>query len=94
MFHAADLSVVLEILEVVLDKWYEIGTDLKVDASILHILDKEFRNVKTTEEKNVRIQRILIEWAGREGVEMVELMNAVRACDEGVADRLQVMKGV
>ncbi len=88
------MSVVLEILADVLDKWYEIGTDLKVDASILHILDKEFRNVKTTEEKNVRIQRILIEWAGREGVEMVELMNAVRACDEGVADRLQVMKGV
>ncbi|XP_064399096.1 ubiquitin carboxyl-terminal hydrolase 4-like [Halichondria panicea] len=90
----SNLSVVLEILEVVLDKWYEIGTDLKVDASILHILDKEFRNVKTTEEKNVRIQRILIEWAGREGVEMVELMNAVRACDEGVADRLQVMKDI
>ncbi len=88
------MSVVLEILADVLDKWYEIGTNLKVDASILHILDKEFRNVKTTEEKNVRIQRILIEWAGREGVEMVELMNAVRACDEGVADRLQVMKGV
>ena len=88
------MSVVLEILADVLDKWYEIGTNLKVDASILHILDKEFRNVKTTEEKNVRIQRILIEWAGREGVEMVELVNAVRACDEGAADRLQVMKGV
>ncbi len=88
------MSVVLEILADVLDKWYEIGTNLKVDASILHILDKEFRNVKTTEEKNARIQRILIKWAGREGVEMVELVNAVRACDEGAADRLQVVKGV
>ncbi len=89
------MSVVLEILEVVLDKWYELGTNLKVDASVLHTLDRDFRNAQTKEEKNARIQTILNVWAGREGVEMVELVNAVRVTDEGAADRLQqVVKGV
>lgn len=84
------MDSILEALLPVFDKWYEIGTALKVDSSLLHALDKEFRNVSSKEDKTERLRRIVGAWAERDGVEMVELVNAVMKCDEETAGNLPV----
>ncbi len=82
------MESILEALLPISHKWYELGTALQVDSTLLHTLDKDFRNASSSEDKTKRLQRVLSAWAGREGVEMMELVNAVRTCDEEIADNL------
>ncbi len=82
------MESILESLLPVSEHWYQIGCALHVGSGLLHTLDKDFTNATSREDKLKRLQALVTAWAYREDAEMVELVNAVRAYDQEVADSL------
>ena len=74
------LSLILDILEPLTEKWYELGVQLNIKSSALHELEKK--------PKGERLKEVAVSvW--KSGAEMETIVNVVRGLNEEVADKLK-----